>query len=271
LAWQDTVGRHLPDFPNATIRDQVTIHQLLTHTSGVPSYWNDAYSERKEEIRTLSALLETFVHEPLDFAPDTGYRYSNGGPVILGLILEKITGESYYDYIRKHIYRPAGMTHTDHYTKDDAASGRAVGYGSPRPGAPLEANTPWLGRIGSPAGGGYAAAADLLRFARALDSGVLLPREQLEGLWHPERQGSEEEGYGYLWGVGETNGHRWVGHNGGAPGVSADFRHYPDSGFTVIVLANQSRAAQGVSGWIHQLITAPPTQHADDLEDTMGR
>jgi len=258
LDWQDTVGKHLPKFPNATLRDQGTIHQLLTHTSGVPMYWNDAYRARKDEIDTLDGFLETFVHEPLDFEPGTGNRYSNGGPVVLGLIIEKITGMSYFDFIRQAIYRPAKMTHSDHYTKDDREAGIAIGYDSPAPGAPMEPNTPWLGRRGSAAGGGYASANDLLRFAQALDAGVLLPREKLEVLWHPERRGAEQEGYGYLWGVGDLNGRRWVGHNGGAPGISADFRHYPDWGYTVIVLANQSQAARGVSQWINELLTANP-------------
>src|SRR5690606_32912294 len=88
LDWQDTVGRHLPDFPNAKIRDEVTIHQLLTHTSGVGSYWNAAHAARLHEIDTQREFLQTFVDEPLKFEPGKGLEYSNGGPVILGLIIE---------------------------------------------------------------------------------------------------------------------------------------------------------------------------------------
>lgn len=112
-----------------------------------------------------------------------------------------------------------------------------------------------MGLRGSPAGGGYASAQDLLRFSKALADGRLLSREWLERIWNPRRDGPEDRGYAYLWGTGVTNGKRWVGHNGGAPGVSADFRYFPDDGITVIVLGNQSGVAMGVSGWLVDLLT----------------
>lgn len=261
LDWSDTVGEHLPDYPDEIVRDKVTIHQLLTHTSGVPSYWNDAFEAKKNEIRTLEDFLSTFVNEPLMFEPGTEARYSNGGPVILGLIIEKISGMSYYDYIRKHIYAPAGMDHADHYLMTDESAGFAIGYHRESPDGPFVPNTDILGLRGSAAGGGYASANDLLAFARALDSETLLDRKWLEELWKPRNGEDRGFGYGYLWGTGIEGGKRWVGHNGGAPGVSADFRHFPDAGYTVIVLGNQSGVAMPVSSWIVDLIarqTADP-------------
>ena len=111
LDWHDTVGQHLPDFPNATIRDQVTIHQLLTHTSGVGSYWNEAHAARRHEIDSHQAFLETFVDQPLLFEPGKGIEYSNGGPVILGLIIEALSGSDYYAYVRERIYQQIGRAH----------------------------------------------------------------------------------------------------------------------------------------------------------------
>lgn len=254
LDWQDTVGKHLPGFPNAAIRDQVTIHQLLTHTSGVGSYWNEAYAANKHRIATQQQLLQTFVDQPLLFKPGEGLEYSNGGPVILGLIIEALSGLSYEDYVRRHIYQPAGMKHSDHYRRDDRKAGFAVGY-MPADGGGWVDNQQDLGLRGSAAGGGYASALDLHRFSRALSRQRLLSRDQLEVLWKPYTQ-QGPMGYGYLFSIGPGNGRRWVGHNGGAPGISAEFMHYPDDGLAIIVLANQDHAATPMREWLHALLDA---------------
>jgi CubicO group peptidase (beta-lactamase class C family) len=254
LDWQDTVGRHLPDFPNAKVREQVTIHQLLTHTSGVGSYWNEAHAARLHEIDSHQEFLETFVDEPLLFEPGQGLEYSNGGPVILGLIIEAISDSSYYDHVREHIYRPAGMVNADHFRRDDLESGIALGYVRTKEGL-WQDNREQLSVRGSAAGGGYASARDLLSFSRALTDGRLLPRAQLETLWKVRAQPGPI-GYGYLFGIGDTSGRRWVGHNGGAPGISAEFLLYPDDDLVIIVLANQDNAAMAMREWLHALVTA---------------
>ena len=254
LDWQDTVGRHLPDFPNAAIRDHVTIHQLLTHTSGVGDYFNSAHAERRHELDTQREFLETFVDEPLRFEPGKGLEYSNGGPVILGLIIEAVSGSDYYQYIRDHVYRPAGMAHADHYRSDDVAAGFAIGYLKDDAGA-WQDNGSELSLRGSASGGGYASARDLFAFSRALAKERLLPRARLETLWTPHQQ-TGPMGYGYLSSIGGTPGHRWVGHNGGAPGISAEFAHYPDDDLVVIVLANQDRAAEAMGEWLRAQVEA---------------
>jgi CubicO group peptidase (beta-lactamase class C family) len=254
LDWHDTVGRHLPDFPNATIRDQVTIHQLLTHTSGVGSYWNEAHAARRHEIDSHQAFLETFVDEPLLFEPGEGIEYSNGGPVILGLVIEALSGSDYYAYVREHIYQPAGMKNADHYRRDELESGFALGYVRTDEGL-WQDNREDLSARGSAAGGGYASALDLHAFSRALMDGRLLTRAQLETLWEVHIQPGPI-GYGYLFSIGTTSERRWVGHNGGAPGISAEFLHYPDDGLVIIVLANQDRAATAMREWLHAQVVA---------------
>lgn len=254
LDWQDTVGRHLPDFPNAKIRDHVTIHQLLTHTSGVGSYWNQAHAARRHELDTQQEFLQTFVSEPLLFEPGEKLEYSNGGPVILGLIIEALSGTDYYEYIREHIYRPAGMKHSDHFRRDDVASGIALGYLRTEAGD-WQDNGSDLSLRGSAAGGGYASARDLLAYSRALANERLLTRAQLETLWKPYNQ-TGPMGYGYLFTVGGTPERRWIGHNGGAPGISAEFMHYPDDGLAIIVLANQDHASEGMREWLHAQVEA---------------
>lgn len=254
LDWQDPVGKHLPHFPNATIRDQVTIHQLLTHTSGVGSYWNDAYASDKHRIGTQQQFLQTFVDQPLLFEPGSGIEYSNGGPVILGLIIEALSGRSYEDYVRQHIYRPAGMKHSDHFRRDDRKAGFAHGYIPADDGRWLD-NQQDLGLRGSAAGGGYASARDLHRFSRALSQERLLSRSQLEVLWKPYTQHGPV-GYGYLFSIGDTAGKRWIGHDGGAPGIAAEFMHHPDDGLVIVVLANQDQAAMPMREWLHALLGA---------------
>jgi CubicO group peptidase (beta-lactamase class C family) len=253
LDWNDTVGTHLPDFPNEKIRDQVTIHQLLTHTSGVGSYWNEAYAARKHEIDSQQGFLETFVDEPLLFEPGQGSEYSNGGPVILGLIIEALSGSDYYAYVRKHIYQAAGMKHAAHYLSNDPDPVFALGHMQTDAGA-WQDNSEDLGLRGSAAGGGYASANDLHAFALALADESLLTRAQLEELWKPRGQSRPDFGYGYLFGSGTISDRRWIGHNGGAPGISAEFRYYPDDDLAVIVLANQDRAAMPIAEWLNALL-----------------
>ena len=254
LDWQDTVGKHLPDFPNAVIRDQVTLHQLLTHTSGVGSYWNAAYAAAKHRIGTQQQFLQTFIDQPLLFKPGEGLEYSNGGPVILGRVIEALSGLSYEDYVRRHIYQPAGMKHSDHFRRNDRKAGFAVGY-IPAEGGRWRDNQEDLGLQGSAAGGGYASARDLHRFARALAQQRLLSASQLEVLWKPVTQ-QGPVGYGYLFSVGQTAGRRWVGHNGGAPGISAEFLYHPEDGLLIVVLANQDQAAMPMREWLHALLEA---------------
>jgi CubicO group peptidase (beta-lactamase class C family) len=254
LDWQDTVGKHLPDFPNAKIRDSVTIHQLLTHTAGVGDYFGPAHDARRNELDTQQEFLDLFVAEPLHFAPGEGLEYSNGGPVILGLIIEAISGRAYYDYIRDHLYRPAGMAHADHYRSDDLAAGFATGYLKSEAGEWQE-NASVLSLRGSAAGGGYASARDLFAFSRALASDRLLTRAQREVLWTPHQQ-TGPMAYGYLSSIGGTPERRWVGHNGGAPGISAEFVHYPDDGLVMIVLANQDHGAEALSEWLRAQVEA---------------
>jgi CubicO group peptidase (beta-lactamase class C family) len=254
LDWQDTVGKHLPEFPNAAIRDHVTIHQLLTHTSGVGDYFNPAHDARKHELDTQQEFLETFVDQPLQFEPGQGMEYSNGGPVILGLIIEAISGSDYYRYIRDHVYRPAGMANADHYRRDDRAAGFALGYMKTEDGT-WQDNGSDLSLRGSAAGGGYASARDMFAFSRALAQERLLTRAQLDVLWTPHQQ-TGPMAYGYLSAIGGSPERRWIGHNGGAPGISAVFMHYPEDGLVMVVLANQDHAADGMREWLQAQVEA---------------
>lgn len=260
LAYDATVGTYLPDWPNPVVRERVTLHQLLTHTSGLGSYWTDEYRERKDELTTLQEYASLFATKELLFEPGARMEYSNDGPVVLGLLIEAVTGKSYFDVARERIYAPAGMTHTDHYLLTrQAEAGFARAYVRSSPDAPWTSDEPMQGLRGTPAGGGYSSAEDLLRFSRALLAGKLLPRERLEALWTPHvplrDMGPLEFGYGYLWGIEVVNGVRWVGHNGGGGGVSTEFDLDPEHGYVIVVLGNLAGCATPVSEWIQRTIS----------------
>lgn len=256
LDWSDTVGRFLPDYPNEIVRNDVTIAQLLNHTAGVPSYWNDAYMNNRKSIDSQQEFLDTINREPLEFEPGTQWSYSNGGPVILGRIIEKISGMSYYDCIRRNIYQPLGMKHSDHYRRD--ASNRRFATGYVRNDDAWQPNDDWLGVIGSAAGGGYASATDLLRFSLALQEGRLLDAQTLERMWRETEIDGEPTGYGYLVGTERFHGQRRIGHSGGAPGVSAMFHFFPragnEAGYTVIVLSNRDHGAVKIARYLDELV-----------------
>src|SRR5690606_1893449 len=109
--------------------EKVTVHQLLTHTSGLGDFFNDPYRKAdKSRLRDIKDFLPLFVDEPLAFEPGTRWQYSNSGFVLLGAIIEKASGQNYFDYVREHIYKPAGMTSSDAYEIDRDTPNLAVGY-----------------------------------------------------------------------------------------------------------------------------------------------
>jgi len=264
LGYGETIAKHLPDYPNKTVAEKVTIHQLLTHTSGLGDYLN---SESLGQIKTLRDLLPLFASQPLLFEPGQKVQYSNSGYVVLGLIIERISGRSYYDYVKENIFKPTGMTRTDSYERDQKVADLAVGYtsmGSPgqqaasQPGSRVP-NTSTLAGKGSSAGGGYSTVEDMLKFANALGSHKLLTPESTEIVFTgggPQRPaGAGRGGYGFM--QNQMNGMRIVGNGGGGPGVNAIFRIYFGRGYTVVVLSNYDPpSAQTVAGKIQEMIIA---------------
>lgn len=243
LNFTDTISKHLPYYPNKNVANKVTIHQLLTHTSGMGSYFNQEFMVRRASLKTLADILPLFVNDPLTFEPGERIQYSNAGFVVLGLIVERLSGQSYYNYVREHIFKPAGMTNTDSYERDQKVQNLAIGYTNmgptgPQPG-PRRDNTPTLPGKGSSAGGGYSTVEDMLKFADSLLTHKLLNAKYTEIVFTGNRLQSTEGmagGYGFMF--NQTNGTRTVGNGGGGPGINAVFRIYLDRGYTVVVLSN---------------------------------
>jgi D-alanyl-D-alanine carboxypeptidase len=158
LSFTDTVGKHLPDYPNKEVAEKVTIHHLLTHTSGLGMYWNEKFMAQREKLLTVAAHLPLFASDPLLFPPGEKFQYSNAGFMLLGAIFEKVSGQDYYSYVLDHIYKPAGMNDTGFYEPGRDIPNLAIGYTMSGPNderltEPRDNNN--LREIkGGPAGGG---------------------------------------------------------------------------------------------------------------------
>jgi D-alanyl-D-alanine carboxypeptidase len=207
----DPIKKFLPDYPNPDAAEKVTVRHLLDMSSGIGDFFGEKYQATpKEKIRSLPDYLPLFADQPLEFEPGTKNRYSNGGYIVLGLIIEKASGMDYYTYIRNHLYKPAGMGDTDSFDRSTAIPNRAVGYtrdGSSR--KPNDDTLPWKG---SSAGGGYSTARDLLKYILA---------------WKDGKLGAAEE---------KTRSELMIA--GGAPGLNAALYWDPKSTTTIVVLAN---------------------------------
>jgi D-alanyl-D-alanine carboxypeptidase len=168
-----TLAKYWPDYPNKEVAGRITIRQLMRHTSGIGgNIFAPPASGNRHDIRRLGDYLPLFVNEPLQFEPGTNNAYSNAGYVVLGLLVERLSGEDYYTYVRRHIFEPAGMRRTGSFFVDSLPSNTAIGYTRGEedapPNAPLRPNTQGLPGRGSSAGGGYSTAQDLSRFLQAL-------------------------------------------------------------------------------------------------------
>jgi CubicO group peptidase (beta-lactamase class C family) len=256
----DPVGKHLPDLPRPEIAERVTIHHLLTHTSGMQDYWEEVFDAHWWEIKTVSQLAELIFDDTLLFEPGTDFHYSNSGPIVLGMIIEEVTGQDYYDYVREHVYQLAGTINTDCYEMDTPVPNLAIGYtkmdycGDPNPGGGWRNNLFMHVAKGGPAGGGFSTVEDLLRFDIALRENRLISKQSFDTLTTGKVQMGPESMYAYLFQDQVVNGHRIVGHGGGAPGINAKLDMYLDSGYTVAVMANYDGAAGTVARKIEELL-----------------
>jgi CubicO group peptidase (beta-lactamase class C family) len=254
LALNDTIRKHLPDskIPEA---DRITIQQLLTMTSGMGDFFGNKYDATpKDKIRTLRDYLALFETDPLKFAPGTSRGYSNAGYVVLGLIVEKVSGRNYHEYVRDRIFAPAGMKNTDSWPLDAVVTNRAVGYTREAPAAQQRTSgAAWVTNVyglpgrSSSAGGGDSTAEDLLAFDAALRGDKLLPREWTDWFYSdkaaPPRGGDDKSGPPPASGAAPKKHSGGFGFAGGTGGANAVVECDLDTGYTLVVLANQDPPA----------------------------
>jgi len=254
------LGQYLNDYPNKDVASKVTIRQLLTHTGGTGDIFGPDFDAHRNQLRTHSDYIELYGKRGLEFEPGSRWAYSNYGMVLLGAVIERVTGQSYYDYVQEHVYEPAGMTRTGSLPEDQAVLDRSIGYTRPPGTTRWVRNTNTLPYRGTSAGGGYSTVTDLARFADALMSHKLLRPDSTEQLitGKVEALGREMYAYGFE-DRRDVDGHGSVGHGGGAPGMNGDLRIYPKCGYVVAALANiDPPAAQSATAWVCAYVLAPP-------------
>jgi CubicO group peptidase (beta-lactamase class C family) len=228
LAYTDTIRKVLPDskIPSA---DRITVRQLLDMTSGLGDIFGPEFAANPHRLRELSDYLTLFETKPLKFEPGAGREYSNAGYIVLGLMIEKITGRKYRDVVAESVFGPAGMTETGLFAIDEPTPRRAIGYtrrsetrshqearergAEPQAPEPRRPNTDMSPGRGSSAGGSYSTAGDLLKFAGALAKGTIALAT-------------------------DSGGGGNIGIAGGAPGCNAILEADTERGFTIVVLVN---------------------------------
>lgn len=255
LDLKSPLGKYLTDYPNQDLASKVTIEHLLTHTGGTGDIFGPDFEQHRLELKTLQDYVNLYGKRALGYEPGSRWQYSNYGFLLLGVIIEKVSGQSYYDYVRDHIFKPAGMTGTGSEPEDQAVSDRSVGY-TRFIGNGLQRNTDTLPYRGTSAGGGYSTVEDLFRFATALQTNKLLNAQNTELL----TTGKVDTGRGkYAFGFQEeiVNGTRCFGHGGGAPGMNGELKICPGPGYVLVVLANMDPpAASRVADFITNRLPA---------------
>lgn len=246
LSLDDTFGKYLTDYPDPDIAGKVTIRQLLAHSSGMGDIFDQSGSENLGSITELKGFLPLFAHKPLAFEPGSKNLYSNAGYVVLGMVVEAVSGENYYSYIKTHVLQPAGMSRSGFFDRKHLPASVAHSYDDAKDvtGAQPER--------GCPAGGLQASAGDLLRLVQAINGGKLISKESVKLLRdmipHPPNAPSPSDDTKLAaYGIG-----------GGAPGVSAGLSIDPTGRYTRVVLCNAGppmamSMGAAISEWIKQM------------------
>lgn len=230
LRIEDPIRKHMPDAPAAW--EPITLYHLLTHTSGIPNFTAmKEYASLKGVETPVEKTIATFRDKPLDFPPGEKMSYSNSGYLVLGWVIEKVTGGSYSAFVQDRLFAPLGMKDSGYDSNTAIIPRRAAGY-VPGPKGPANAGYIHMS-IPHAAGALYSTTEDLLRWEQGLFGGKLLSAASMEKLTTPNKNN-----YAFGLVVRAENGRRVISHGGGIDGFNTSLVYYPDSRTTVAVLAN---------------------------------
>lgn len=237
LAVTDPISKYVPDSPAAW--EKVTIHHLLSHTSGIPSFTGfPEYEKTKTLPSPVSETIARFRGKPLEFEPGSKWKYSNSGYILLGFIIEKVSGKPYAEVLRESILDPLGMKDSGYDMANPVLRHRASGYSPTDKGW---RNAEYIDMtIPQAAGAMYSTVGDLLKWDQALYTDRLLPAAARNKMFTP---GLND--YAYGWAVEKQGTHARIGHGGGIEGFNTFIARYPDDKVTVIVLSNHSGPTPG--------------------------
>ena len=258
VSFDDPLAKFVPDFPNENAAKKIQIKHLLSHTAGLGGYFSDRYdSMSREKLRTVDDMMNLARQDEKEvrFEPGSRWAYSNTGMLVLGKVIEVASGQSYFDYVRDNIYKPAGMTNTDAYELDRVNPNLAVGYNKRFTDTGVEWSNNVFSHVlrGGPQGGGYSTVEDLLKFDQALRSGKLVSAETLKILTSPKPElNSPNYGYGFQADVARNV----AGHGGGFTGINSNLDMYLGAGWSAIVMSNYSRGAGPIQAKMRTLIAS---------------
>jgi len=247
LSLNDPLSRFLPDYPGAK---DITIHQLLNHTSGVPDYANFPDVSAAQDADT-QVLIAIFRDKPLDFASGSDWAYSNSGYVLLGAVIEKVTGQDWYAAMHQQVLEPLRLRHTFFATDTPIVPGRVSGYSRGEQGQLVNA-----GYLTGPGADGALAASteDLFHFMRALGAGRLLGADSFRRMTTPQPTASgKPTDYGYGMMLTKIRGVTALEHNGGISGFAAQVTYLPAAEITVVTLVNSDTYVPNAGSLGHQL------------------
>lgn len=252
---QAPVGRYLTNYPNQDIATKVTVAHLLSHTGGTGNIFGPEFNLHKASLRRAKDYVDLFGARAPEFAPGSRQEYSNYGFILLGRIVEEVSGLGYDDYIQRNIFTPLAMSSTGNRPESEKLPRRAVSYTGSGPRLKSAADT--LPLNGTPAGGGYATIGDFNRFMNGLTSHRLLRRETLQQLIEGGVKMENGELARFDFGEVAPGAGRWIGHSGGAPGMSGTLEHFLGNGVTLIVLSNRDpRNSQGIATFVEHRLPA---------------
>lgn len=243
LSWNDTLAQRVPEYPDQATAKKITVWELLHHTSGLGDFMVPEYFAHASRYADPVDYLPLIARQPKAGEPGKDINYSNAGYVLLGRIVENVSGQSYFDYVRQHIFAPAQMASSGFESVDQVTPGLAVGYFHDDGVFSRNWKANWVQGIykGSPAGGGYATNADLLRFADALNGGRLLHPATLAKMFSDEIPlGPGADGAG----IDErlSHGRHIRGHQGGIEGTTADLEMVWETGAAVALTSNEGQS-----------------------------
>ena len=241
MGLEDRIAKFIPEAP--AIWSDITIRHLLTHTSGISNRLYDSLNMRQDY--TEDELVRRIAAIPLDFAPGAKWSYSNPGYVMLGIIIRKVTGTFYGDFLKERIFTPLGMTTARIISESDLVPNRAAGYHLVKGEVK---NQNWVApALNTTADGSlYLTVLDMAKWDAALYTETLLKKASLERMWTPVRlSDGTTHTYGFGWSVGEVNGQRIIEHGGAWQGFKSYIARYVGKGLTVIIMTNLAETDPG--------------------------
>lgn len=235
LQLNDPIGKYLKDYP--TQGKPITVHQVLTHTSGIPNYTNmPEWANVWRKDLSPNETLNLFKDNPLDFEPGTKFNYSNSGYVVLGVLIEKVSGMPYAEYVEQFLFKPAGMNHTQFGSRNKIISNRVQGYQK----GDTYVNAEYLS-FSQPyaAGALMSTAADLQLWNKAIRKGILLKKESLAlATTNYKDSGQQSINYGYGFQTNSLYSSPTWEHGGGIFGFVSYAQYFPVEDLNIVVLTN---------------------------------